>query len=738
MPTCGITCGTGGWAGPLPGDPSNNSILSATPAFGGIDVTWTYPTTNPYAVSHVKLYRGITSSFGSALHIADVAGSFYYDKCDTVILYYYWIQIVSVNGTVGEVIGPASATSKPAIETVIEQLTGQIDDGFLATSLKTRLDEITLLRTDLQNEVMDRETGQTSLAQAIQDAQDGVAQAHTFLINETASRTTQDSAIIVNLNGVAATLGDSIAAVQSYATAQVSRIDGDISVLTEAVDQIIADGGGGTTAGIEDIKTARIGYSALNDGSLTPYEGNGSTIVYPVGTYPTATYPQYAADRTRIIDKVGVTNWNALPVGATTPLIWIAGLPLATAVKKVGVTGPNGEAATIEQAMLTQKGLNDQYKAMYTVKLDVNGMVGGFGLYNTGALVEAGFDVDRFWIGRTSADKRKPFIIDSGVVYIDDAAIKKLTFSKLRDEAGTFIVEGGKVKADYISGKGLTITDSAGNIILNAGSSTFLGNVTGSVNGTAASTLTSNVSTALTNAANAQSAANDAQADADAANAGLTTRLRSDAQNVLAGPGGLATGTLTWNSSGVRTGGYGVGFTQKGIVAYNSGGAATFTLDGTTGAATFAGALSAASGTFAGTLTAGAINAVNTINIAGNAVSANAVASGTAATISTTVTVPAGESYMVTGMGFQSGTGSGQGSTNRPAFSTLTLTSPNGSVPITVSPAIVDIDVYDQSLWGYLSQSIAAQDILGPGTHTISLTGIAGLSKTLLVLLSKR
>jgi hypothetical protein len=50
--------------------------------------------------------------------------------------------------------------------------------------------------------------------------------------------------------------------------------------------------------------------------------------------------------------------------------------------------------------------------------------------------------------------------------------------------------------------------------------------------------------------------------------------------------------------------------------------AATGTFAGALSAATgtFAGALSAASGTFAGTLTAGAVNAVDTINIAGNAV----------------------------------------------------------------------------------------------------------------------
>jgi hypothetical protein len=136
---------------------------------------------------------------------------------------------------------------------------------------------------------------------------------------------------------------------------------------------------------------------------------------------------------------------------------------------------------------------------------------------------------------------------------------------------------------------------------------------------------------AATAASTAQDAADAAQTDASNALTGLTTKLNSDARNVLAGAGGLAVGTLEWNSSGVRTSGYGVGFSANGLAAYNSAGTPTFALNGATGDATFAGELSAASGTFSGTLdavdgtfsgtlTADAINAVNTINIAGNSV----------------------------------------------------------------------------------------------------------------------
>jgi hypothetical protein len=109
-------------------------------------------------------------------------------------------------------------------------------------------------------------------------------------------------------------------------------------------------------------------------------------------------------------------------------------------------------------------------------------------------------------------------------------------------------------------------------------------------------------------AAKAKVLADNAKTTADGAAYDLLTKLDSDARNVLAGYGGLATGNLTWNSSGVRTSGYGVGFSQNGIAAYNSSGTNTFTLNGITGDATFAGALSAATGTFTGSVNSGAFN----------------------------------------------------------------------------------------------------------------------------------
>jgi glycosyltransferase A (GT-A) superfamily protein (DUF2064 family) len=396
---------------------------------------------------------------------------------------------------------------------------------------------------------------------------------------------------------------------------------------------------------------------------------------------------------------------------------WNVGIPIATAVKQVSVSDGDN-SATLEQRFTAQKTLNNGLQAQYTIKLDVNGNVSGYGVYAdaTGSS-EFIANVNRFAvttpqssiqvratsttyaqgaiarvvgqdsktlvckIGGTTGTgaltvgnigsiitdgsitwqvaSRVPIAVqavptningqpvpagvyfDAGYILnatiqnaqianlaVDDAKIVSLTAAKITAgsiNVGEYIqstgyITGsqgwkiggngvaefaaasirGQLVAAQINSRGLSILDAAGNIILNAGTGAFLGNVTGTVAGTSATTLV------------------------DTANAAIV----DDARNVFTGSGGLAVGSLNWNTSGVRTSGFGVGITRAGIAAYNAAGVATFVLEGSTGAASFAGALSAATGTFSGSLTASAVDAVNTINIAGNAVTVPSSLSG--------------------------------------------------------------------------------------------------------------
>ena len=102
-------------------------------------------------------------------------------------------------------------------------------------------------------------------------------------------------------------------------------------------------------------------------------------------------------------------------------------------------------------------GLNDSYVLNVT-----NGnKVAGFGLaYSENSQTfDFGILADRFYIADPDdeANESLAFIFDNGTLYLREALIGSLTFSKLTDDAGTFIVQNGKLQAQYIDATGLTV-----------------------------------------------------------------------------------------------------------------------------------------------------------------------------------------------------------------------------------------------------------------------------------------
>lgn len=503
-----VVCGTGGWNGPLPGDPDNNVLLSATPAFGGIDVSWTYPGVNPHAVAFVKLYRATGNNFDLALQIANVSSSFYYDKLNTGITYYYWIKVVSINGTEGGLIGPASATAKPLIQDLITELTGQIDDGVLAHSLKTDIEKISLIGQELLDEVQNRLNGNLALQAALAAVQSDTGEALTYISEEIVHRTTADSAMVSSINAISAGLANNAAAlveernVRVTATSALSQsqlaldaqlnhastglpatrsslinnyytkagTDSAIAAANLTLNSVVFNPTTGlaatrsslindyyTKAGTNSaISTATLGLvsqTALNN-KLTEYTNTAALQNnYFTKTDTSAAIASATSNLSSKTDLYNYTTTADLQAGYYTKTG--TNSAVASAITTLQVVSPTGGTVGIQQAMTAQYDLNAQLKSLYTVKMNVTSpdgkkLIGGYGLYGDSTGIEAGFDVDKFWIGRTNAVARKPFMVSDGVVYIDDAAINKLTFNKLRDESGSFIVENGKLKANYI------------------------------------------------------------------------------------------------------------------------------------------------------------------------------------------------------------------------------------------------------------------------------------------------
>lgn len=347
-------CGTGMGNFPKPGDPDSNVILKATPAFGGIDIEWTYPGINPQAVAHTNLYRSTANNVNTAVRHAVVGGNFFYDKTTTAtpIEYFYWIEIVSVNGTYSEKIGPASATARPTIQQMLELLTGEIDAGVLAQSLKESVEQIQLNKLGIDNEILERAKHDAALGAAYNEVEAYSADTRALLQQEVLARTTNDAAFVTSINTLYATIGDELkAAVQQETDARVTEDTALAKQITTAQTQMGED---------------------------------------------------LASVQTTLQTNIQSVNGKVTEIGA-----------------------------------------------LYTAQVDVNGMIGGFGVYNDGSFVEAGFDVDRFWVGRTR-NKVKPFIIENDEVFMDQAMVRSLTFTKLRADDGSVMVQNGKLKAQFL------------------------------------------------------------------------------------------------------------------------------------------------------------------------------------------------------------------------------------------------------------------------------------------------
>lgn len=413
-------CGTGSGNFPQPGDPSNAGGLSASPAYGGIDVTWVFPSVNPFAVAHVKLYRSKSPTFDSALDLFIVSGNTYYDKTPSGVAvnttFYYWIQTVSVNGTIGELVGPASAVAKPLIAQTIELLSGQINDSLLAQELKTSIDKIESVNTGLLDEIKNRMAANQSLNSFLNGVQEAADAAVAFSVNETTTRIDADGALLdaINLQGVG--FGQAVAGVMDH----IQIMAGPESAIAKRITTVETEFGTNRTAvttAINTVSDAVSANAALINTVQSTFDKNLATVQQKINTL--------ANEDEAISSKIDTVQSSL-----------------------------GDDIASVQTKATTSiNALTGKVNGLWTAKVDVNGVIGGFGLANDGKTVDAGFDVDRFWIGRSGTAKTPssyPFIVDKDIVYIKEAAIQSLTFNKLRDESGSFVVENGKVLAKYL------------------------------------------------------------------------------------------------------------------------------------------------------------------------------------------------------------------------------------------------------------------------------------------------
>lgn len=287
----------------------------------------------------------------------------------------------------------------------------------------------------------------------------------------------------------------------------------------------------------------------------------------------------------------------------------------------------------IDDSMVGVKYLATQYGMRVQVAADGRRLIGGYGLMGTnsaerGPSIDFGVLANRFYVGAPPTDgaisSTRPFIVQTtpttinGVdvpagVYIEDGFIKNGTITNLKVANGAI----DDLKVASVSASKLTAGSiSVGQHIQSSG---FVsGNSGWRINGDGTAEF-----------------ANAIVRGTVYASAGSFTGSIYASSGAIGGVnisgGGLNAGGYTgyaWpaasgqNGFHLGPGGLLLGNPHDGKYFHVTAAGNVFApgLSIVDGAATFSGALSAATGTFSGSLTAQAVNAVSTVNIAGNAV----------------------------------------------------------------------------------------------------------------------
>lgn len=347
-------CGTGGWNGPLPGDPDNSSILTATAEFGGIQLSWTLPSTNAHAVAYTNIYRSIGDDFATAIPFTAVSGTGYFDfQAGKVIRqYFYWIQHVSVNGTVLDPIGPASAIAMPQIDQVIAALTGRIESSALATALRERIDVITDLENGLTQVNTKVTTDNNVFAQELTALRNELTGALAYIDSQQTISINERQALVTSLNTQLAQFEDGMyAAIQDEATTRADETGDLFAQKTLKIDLAGNVAGYGLSARVDPTGQFTSDFQVRADTfSIAPPSISSATA-------PTNPYEGMVWVDTSVTPNV--TKWynNVTAAWQTTPVKGVVPFIVQTAPQTVdGYTAPAG--VYMDSAYITRLSAN--------------------------------------------------------------------------------------------------------------------------------------------------------------------------------------------------------------------------------------------------------------------------------------------------------------------------------------------------------------------------------------------
>lgn len=249
-------CGIQDWNSVKPGDPDGSLTLVAIAGYGGILIRWTLPVHNPHSVAFVKLFKS-RDIFENTEELSVSSGDRFFDsEAIAGVTYHYWAQTVSINGTIGSLVGPVSAIAMDTIGKLMADLSGKIDASVLGQALQDDITKIGILGHDLIEEARLRKLEYQSISGALNQAQQAAQAAFTYINSEISQRKTAVEALVTGIDIKIASFGDNVAALANTLELRVgptSAIAQSIETLTTKVGDKTVTGSTGLFQSIDSV-----------------------------------------------------------------------------------------------------------------------------------------------------------------------------------------------------------------------------------------------------------------------------------------------------------------------------------------------------------------------------------------------------------------------------------------------------------------------------------------------------
>ena len=456
--------GTGGLV-PAPGIPDRAVPpapvgFQAVGVFGMNTLTWE----NPYKLyrnhSLTNIYRSGTDNFGQATLISRATGMIYSDpvRGDAVdpddpkkgISYYYWITWVSTSNVEGPPNSPDGTyvESMLDIDYLLELITKETSQSELAKALAKAIDleglnqtiamlgaaaQSAKLMTSAERYLRDDENVQ--IRRQVSDLRVQTGKDITAAITQLQEVITSDQqAIAHQIDLMQASIGENSADIVSERTARINLQE----AATEALNSM--------SSRLEGAEAVLTQYGETFASAIEAQARNLEGLVSRMDN----TAAQYLSDQQTI-----ATEFEATANSITS---------LQSSV--------NEQSAAVQQTLSTHTTALEGLSAQYTLRLDVNGLISGFGAYNDGTVADFAILANRFWIatpGVHGPNYVNPFTIDGEKVYINTLLVKEasiqqaqigpISIGKLTANDGVTPVTtvGGQLRAEAIDVANITI-----------------------------------------------------------------------------------------------------------------------------------------------------------------------------------------------------------------------------------------------------------------------------------------